>query len=155
MNDEAETPRHELDGLLTADLLERIAELTGRLLQAEVALGADGPITGDALPAAIAALVVERDRLRAVVAWLRRAYAKLNITRHGLLDVVDSTQRLSLDADRRRHNVEAQNARLRAVVEQALSLGEDEGMQRGKTPCPNWWILLDRVLDENAEATDE
>lgn len=44
-----------------------------------------------------------------------------------------------------------EHARLRAVVEQALSLGEDEGMQRGKTPYPDWWILLDRALDSRRQ----
>lgn len=38
--------------------------------------------------------------------------------------------------------------RLRAAIEQALDLGEDEGMRRGKMPYPDWWIVLDRALDE-------
>jgi hypothetical protein len=50
-----ETPGHAL---------ERIAELTGRLLRAEVALGEDAPIATDRLAEAIETLVAERDRLR-------------------------------------------------------------------------------------------
>jgi hypothetical protein len=65
----------------------------------------------------LTALLRENTRLRARVAWLRRAYTALNISRHGLADVLDMTQRHSLDADRRRGNAEAENARLRAVVE--------------------------------------
>jgi hypothetical protein len=37
--------------------------------------------------------------------------------------------------------------RLRAAVEQALNLGENEGMRDGKTPYPGWWVVLDRALD--------
>lgn len=102
--------------------------------------------------------VAERDRLAARLSLLSRAYTELNIVRHGLKEVLDSVQRQVQDSDRQRRNVGAERDRWRAVVEQALNLGEDEGMQRGKTPYPDWWILLDRALDprpdESAEATD-
>jgi hypothetical protein len=37
--------------------------------------------------------------------------------------------------------------RLRTAIEQALDLGEDEGMTRGKMSYPDWWVVLDRALD--------
>lgn len=48
-------------------LLERTAELTGRLLEAEIAMGADGPISADDFPVAVARVIAERDLLQAVV----------------------------------------------------------------------------------------
>jgi predicted nuclease with TOPRIM domain len=59
------------------------------------------------------AVTAERDWLRARVAWLRRAYTELNITRHGLAEVLDSTQRGWQEEARKRHNVEAERDRLR------------------------------------------
>lgn len=51
----------------------------------------------------------------------------------------------------RMNELMAERDRLRAVVEQALNLGEDEGMRRGKTPYPDWWVLLDRALDSRRQ----
>ena len=48
---------------------------------------------------------------------------------------------------RRLEKIAAERDRLRVVVERALNLGEDEGMRRGKTPYPDWWVLLDHALD--------
>lgn len=55
-------------------LLDRVAELTRRLALAEFAMGADGPITGDALPEAIVAVIAERDRLRGELEGFRRTF---------------------------------------------------------------------------------
>jgi hypothetical protein len=51
-----------------AGLLERAQERASLLLRAETAMGADGSITEDAFPDAIAAVVAERDHLRDSVA---------------------------------------------------------------------------------------
>ena len=50
--------------------------------------------------------------------------------------------------------ITAERDRLRAIVEQALSLGETEGMARGKMPYPDWWVLLDRALDPRERQLD-
>jgi hypothetical protein len=67
-------------------------------------------------------------------------------------EYIEQLEALSLGQERA-------HQRLRAAMEQALNLGEDEGMRRGKTPYPDWWILLDHALDprhpEDSAETDD
>jgi hypothetical protein len=104
-------------------------------------------------------MVAERDRLREVLAGIVFLLGPVSSSREGR-DPADGDGVIAYSyVPALVAAATAERNRLRAVVEQALNLGEDEGMRRGKTPYPDWWILLDHALDprhpEDSAETDD